>query len=195
MFNLSKTYLQGEQHDAKTLAKIKDYERITDNIQKEITLFVCKLMEKELSPAQSCNSQGIVRIADELESVADYLDRLVTYHTRFNQKELLHGEARDEFFKFFDNVHNFYKTVCNSLLDRQIHDASVIDRKSEELRVLAESIREKHIERVSKGTYGPLTALTYSDMVVALRKIRSHTHNISQALTRLDKACEAQKNG
>ena len=34
---------------------------------------------------------------------------------------------------------------------------------------------------VFKIIYSALTALTYSDMVVSLRKIRSHTQNLAEA--------------
>jgi phosphate:Na+ symporter len=43
-------------------------------------------------------------------------------------------------------------------------------------------MREKHLDRISKGTYLPVTALTYSDMVVALRKIRAHAYLMAGAI-------------
>src|SRR5690606_38078418 len=61
---------ESSKEDEKRIAKIKDYERITDSIQKEITVFVCLLMEKSLTEKQSVHSQAIVREADALESVA-----------------------------------------------------------------------------------------------------------------------------
>ena len=42
-------------------------------------------------------------------------------------------------------------------------------------------MRDRHIERISKGEYEALSALTYSDMVVALRKIRAHAMNVAEA--------------
>jgi phosphate:Na+ symporter len=43
-------------------------------------------------------------------------------------------------------------------------------------------MREKHLDRISIGTYLPVTALTYSDMVVALRKIRAHSFLMAGAI-------------
>ena len=47
-------------------------------------------------------------------------------------------------------------------------------------------MREKHLDRISKGTYLPVTALTYSDMVVALRKIRAHSFLMAMAIENLN---------
>ena len=43
-------------------------------------------------------------------------------------------------------------------------------------------MREKYLDRISKGTYLPVTALTYSGMVVALRKIRAHSYLKASAI-------------
>ena len=184
MFKLTREYLESSDNDARTLAKIKDYERITDNIEKEVTLFVCRLMESPLSPRQSAKAQSIVRIADELESVSDYLDRLATYKTRFTSNGDFSGVVREEFFNFFDEVHSFYETITVGAGNSALVDQEKMNHKTIELKLKAEQIRENHVERISKGGYDPLTAMTYSDMVVALRKIRSHSHNIVEALTR-----------
>jgi phosphate:Na+ symporter len=57
-----------------------------------------------------------------------------------------------------------------------------IESKSHELQLSADSMREKHLDRISKGNYLPVTALTYSDMVVALRKIRAHSYLMAGAI-------------
>lgn len=163
--------------------KIKDYETITDNIQREITVFIVKLMETSMSEEESHLARSLMKEADELESIADYLDRLCSYTLRTPMSEVLVKESRDEFFRFFDEVKEYYRQVSNFIKSDESIDLSVVHRRSEELRARAESLRSHHLERVSKGEYSPLTALTYSDMVVALRKIRSHTQNLAEAHT------------
>jgi len=48
--------------------------------------------------------------------------------------------------------------------------------------VWADDMRDKHVDRISKGLYQPVSALTYSDMVVSLRKIRAHAINVAEAV-------------
>ncbi len=183
MLKVSKDFwLDEHEPDPKKHAKILDYERITDNIHKEITVFLCYVMEKPMSRQQSEQVQAMIKISDELESVADYIERLANYRDRFKNAESLNGESRAEFFGFMDEVTAFYALVANGLDDSRQLNMEVIRAKDQEIQLVADSIREKHIDRISKGVYQPVTALTYSDMVVALRKIRAHSYLMAGAV-------------
>ena len=182
MYKLNKEFWEADEYDAKMLAKIIDYERITDNIHKEITVFLCYVMEKPMSHHQSEQIQAMIKIVDELESVADYIERLANYRDRFKANEKLEGESRHEFFQFMDEVWEFFALVGAGLENDEALDMQKIEAKSHELQLWADSMREKHLDRISKGTYLPVTALTYSDMVVALRKIRAHSFLMAGAI-------------
>ncbi len=182
MYKLNREFWMAEKFDPKVLSKIIDYERITDNIHKEITVFLCYVMEKPMSHHQSEQIQAMIKITDELESVADYIERLANYRDRFKANEKLDGESREEFFQFLDDVWQFFELVGSGLDNGETLDMSAIEAKSHELQSWADSMREKHLDRISKGTYLPVTALTYSDMVVALRKIRAHSFLMATAI-------------
>ncbi len=182
MYRLTREFWFEDYADMKKLAKIIDYERITDNIHKEITVFLCYVMEKPMSHHQSEQIQSMIKIADELESVADYIERLVNYRERFKGTETLSGDSRTEFFQFLDEVWEFFQLVVKGLDSAEGLDMDKIESKSTELQLWADSMREKHLDRISKGAYAPVTALTYSDMVVALRKIRAHSMLMAGAI-------------
>lgn len=50
-----------------------------------------------------------------------------------------------------------------------------------------DNIRMKHLKRTAKsaeeGEYNPLAALTFSDMIVALRRVKNHSLNLAEALS------------
>jgi phosphate:Na+ symporter len=182
MYHLNREFWESSEYDPKKLAKIIDYERITDNIHKEITVFLCYVMEKPMSHHQSEQLQAMIKITDELESVADYIERLANYRERFKTGEALTGESRTEFFQFLDEVWSFFEMIGGSLDKGEAMDMTRVESKSHELQLSADSMREKHLDRISKGVYPPVTALTYSDMVVALRKIRAHSFLMAGAI-------------
>ncbi len=169
-----------KKSNADIVMKAKDYESITDNIQKEVTVFTVKVMESPLSERESIHARGILKEVDELESIADYIEKLICYSERTPISKLLKGEAKTDFTNLYKDVKDFYDTTIDEVNKSNI-DLSVTLRKSEQLRLSAENMRAKHLERISSGDFDALTALTYSDMIVALRKIRSHTQNVAQA--------------
>jgi phosphate:Na+ symporter len=182
MYKLNREFWNDNDYEPRKLAKIIDYERITDNIHKEITVFLCYVMEKSMSHHQSAQVQAMIKISDELESVADYIERLANYRERFKSAETLTGESRTEFFQFLDEVWDFFEMVVKGLDNGEDLDMSRVEAKSHELQLWADSMREKHLDRISKGSYQAVTALTYSDMVVALRKIRAHSSLMAGAI-------------
>lgn len=184
MFKVAKGYLETNDNDPKCLTKIKDYEQITDNIQKEISLFVCSLMERPLTSVESRRAQEFMRISDELESVADYLEKVVFFKSRFNRESDLHGESRTKLLNLFGEIESFFEEVSRSFA-QNIDDTSILMRKSETLRLLGEDIRDHHVESIGKGEFTPLTSLTYSDMIDSLKKARGHIHNLVKSLGRI----------
>jgi phosphate:Na+ symporter len=47
---------------------------------------------------------------------------------------------------------------------------------------LADEVRKNHLVRMKQGSCGALPALTFSDMAVALRRVKNHTVNQHEAL-------------
>lgn len=182
MFETTKEYILLDKEDSKTLAKINNFENITDNIEKEITIYLCQVMEKPLEAHQTHKVQSIIRISDEFESIADYLANLAHYKSRFmTEAGPLKGQGREDFLNLVDNVWEFVHLCCNGIESPESFDETIMIRKSDELITLSNSLRERHLGRIKDGEYKPLTGMTYSDMVVALRKIRSHAFNVGQA--------------
>jgi phosphate:Na+ symporter len=184
MFEITKEYLLEAKEKPEKLDEIHNHEKNTDDIQKEVTLFVCRVMEKQLTVSQSAHAQSLVRLADELESVADYLDRIANYRGQFGEELALDGEAGTDFYALYDEVWSFFRETTRGIDSDNLPDEGTIFNKSEELSLQANSIRDSHIQRVGQGKYSALSSMTYSDLVVALRKVRSHSLNIAQALHR-----------
>lgn len=185
MYGVCRKFLDNPK--TKHLTKISDYEKVTDNMQKEVTVFMCKVMERPMSEAQSLRASAIVKVVDEFESVADYLERIVVYKNRF-QIEEQNDPSSDEYYKFMDKVWEFFVDCANGFWGKVQYDLDDMYKRSEQLRIWSHDIRDRHLDRVSKGEYEPLTALTYSDMVVALRKIRAHALNVAEAVAMTKKS-------
>ena len=46
----------------------------------------------------------------------------------------------------------------------------------------ANKIRDRHLEMVQNNDYPPLFGLTFSDIMIALRRIKNHTLNVVDAV-------------
>jgi phosphate:Na+ symporter len=182
MFKVTEQYLREGASSGRVLAKIKDYERITDNMHREIHRFLTLLAENQLTQNQSRTLMQYLKIADELESIADFLDKIASYNTRYIQS----GENvkwRDDFMLYFNEIQQFYFLVTENAPILPEVDHKKINILAQKLKISAESLREEHLKRLSSVDGSALSLMTYSDMVVCLRKIRGHTLKLHQALS------------
>jgi phosphate:Na+ symporter len=181
LFSLTEQYLTQGSSSGRTLAKIKDYERITDNMHQEIHRFLGSLIEKSLTYNQAQTVQGYIKIADDLENIADYLDKLASYNTRYIQSGS-QSAWREEFMVFFFEVKNFYQLISKNLPLRPDTDEKSIQLMAQRLKIAAETLREEHLKRLGVTEGEALSLMTYSDMVVSVRKIRGHSLKLHSSL-------------
>jgi len=164
--------------------KVTALEEETDVMQHEITTFVVTLMQAgSASNSQSDRAYSYVRAADELESIADYAASLCSYMKRLDKHELdFSPEAWKDLLDFHREIFAFFILVCNDFKNEDLVNSRKIYEEARRLNDLADAIRDNHLKRMKAGCCGALPALTFSDMAVALRRIKNHTVNLHEAL-------------
>jgi phosphate:Na+ symporter len=164
--------------------KIKELEDETDVMQHEITTFTVALMQAGgASKAQSDRAYGFVRAADELESIADYVRSFSGYMHRLDKHELdFSDDAWRDLMTYHQEVVNFFSLVCKTFNDQDYSSTKEIYSEASRLNDLADEVRKAHLERMKSGACNALPALTFSDMAVALRRIKNHTVNLHEAI-------------
>ena len=164
--------------------KVTSLEDETDIIQHEITTFTVTLMQSGgASTEQSDRAYAYIRAADELESIADYAASLCSYMKRLDKYELdFTEEGWKDLLNFHHEVFAFFTQVCRAFNNEDPSSTRKIYDEANRLNDLADSIRKGHLDRMKLGTCGALPALTFSDMAVAMRRIKNHTVNLHEAL-------------
>jgi len=164
--------------------KVTALEDETDVMQHEITTFVVTLMRSgNATNVQSDRAYGYVRAADELESIADYAASLCSYMKRLDKHELnFSQDAWDDLHKFHHEVFGLFTRVCKAFNDEDRSSTRQIYDEANRINDLADKIRKSHLVRMKDGSCEALPALTFSDMAVALRRIKNHTVNLHEAI-------------
>ena len=168
MFVKSSEYIQTVPGHPKALARIKKYEDITDRINYEMKEFVQDLIEHNLNSEQSKECLSLLSISREFENIADYINKFVTYKTRLSLSGDLTPQKLSVVSELFDECHSLFYLSCQELIGQKKIEATLMLKKSQELKVKCESARFD----LSDGN------LVFSDMLIALRKIRSHSYSL-----------------
>ncbi len=164
--------------------RLKTLEDETDVIQHEITTFTVAMMQAGgSSNEQSDHAYSYVRAADELESIADYARNFSSYMKRLDKHDLdFSEEGWKDLKNYYEEVITFFKTVCEAFREDEISSTREIYAEATRLNDLADQVRKNHVDRMKAGSCNALPALTFSDMAVALRRIKNHTVNLHEAL-------------
>jgi phosphate:Na+ symporter len=183
LFGQTAAFLDASELDPAAKSAIDHAEGVTDNIQKEVTIFLTTVLQMQVTPNQASRAYALLRLADEVESVADYCQALSGYHVRLLERgEQFTPEARTDLKALFDGIRALFEAAAERVADGE--DRVQIDdllARGNELSKEADAIREGHLERIKAGQCEALAGLTFSDMVVALRRIKNHSINMLEA--------------
>jgi phosphate:Na+ symporter len=180
-------YVRLQADDPALFERINHLENITDNIQMEMTLFITEVMQLPLSADGSKRGYSLIRLSDELESIVDYCENLAKYRARLFRDNLkFSDDAQRHFEELLNLTGEFLREAAEFVIQEQ--DADMEDeavrrliKLSDAMGARADEVRDGHLARVRAGSCDPLAGMVFSDMVVALRRIKNHTVNLIDA--------------
>ena len=182
MMNLLRDSLFAEKADEEAHRKIFRREDILDNVQKEITEFLGGLLAGNVTRDIIDESRGQIRLADEYESISDYIAGILKMQIKLRNNKLMPSqEGQREMLELHDCTTNYLKFICVSLCERTNILSEAVMR-SDELTRMMKDFRGRHLERLASGETSPLLSLVVPDMLIAYRRINDHALNIAEVL-------------
>ncbi|MEX2672108.1 MAG: Na/Pi cotransporter family protein [Phycisphaeraceae bacterium] len=175
--------LDQEKPDEKLVRKIFHREQIMDNMQQEIIDFVTDLLTGEVPHSITAEGREQLRIADEYESVSDYVSTVLKSHLRLRKADLsLTDEERATVMELHDRV-TAYVEMVNTWVQARDRDAlSRAETESEIVTRRIKQLREQHLVRLTDEKVNPIQSMSYTAMLNAYRKIKDHALNIVEAM-------------
>jgi len=176
--------LNGKDHNNKAQEKILHREEITDNIQREIVDFVSSLMRSDISMELVSECRHQLRIADEYESIGDYITVLVKLYGKLQKTESSIVQKDVEMLiKLHERVYDYLNILGTAL---KHNDTDIIVRarsEGENITKMAKDIRDSHLSDIKdNNTIDSAFTLAFIDMLQSYRKIRAHAFNIAEAI-------------
>lgn len=197
----SAAYVRAKQDDTAVHARIEHLEQITDNIQMEITLFITEVLQLPMTAEQAKRGYALIRISDEMESVADYCQAVTRYRSRMFRENLKLSEpAITDLDGLLKQAHEFALAAMKFVITHnEAHmsddEVRVLIKMADAIGVQADRVRDSHLARMKDGSCEALAGLVYSDLIVALHRIKNHSVNIIDArIGRWEERREALRN-
>ena len=164
------------------IKKVFEWEEQTDMYNREIGRFLEHVIETDLTREQSLQVHAYISVADEMESIGDYIKKLAISGSNYKKNNSFDDRIKSDFSELIQDVQSFFYDSMH--LFEQNLDIDFQKMKEQTLKILekANTFRQNHVNIIIENNTGPLGILDYSDMVNTIRRIRSHTFGICKAL-------------
>jgi phosphate:Na+ symporter len=179
-----KKVLAGES-DYRTEEHIIHREAVLDNVQKEVTEFLGKIMVKRAPTEVSARVKRLLRMSDELESVSDETATILRAVRRLRkggqkfspQSQRTLEEVHDKVAASAEKISGFLRSP------RPKFDLALVETESQELGDFIRECRRRQLDRVGPDDPGsPTRVLAELDILNAYERIRSYYLNIAEIL-------------
>ena len=183
MFGWLQTLLKSSDPDEELERKLLHREETLDIVEREIMEFLAALIRGSIPRDVATETRRQLRIADEYESISDYLAGLL----KLDRKRRTAGfsfstGAHDELLALHDRVAAYVAEITQALKDGNVDILSHARTDGDVITRLFKDARRNHIARLEAGECEVLNGLIFSDMIQSYRKIKDHAINIAEAV-------------
>lgn len=170
-----------------TVQKTIDEEENIDIMQDEVVAFMTGLLAANIPEDLIDEARCQLRMADEYESVSDYIGRILKYQVKLDKAGLQYEELElERMLKLHDMMDDYLKTVGRSYQRRQ---PELLEKATEQSKLISQSVRDMRNEMLEQMARNkeipPRLSVTYNRQIIAHRRVRDHAVNIAEAITGL----------
>ncbi len=186
MMHMLKRILSNKEPDKQVAEQLFRQENDLDVIQKEIVEFIGDMMAGNITHEVMQDASSHLRMADELESISDYIQGLLKLRLKMRNTDL---RFSDQGLKDLTDLHEKveeYIDLINEGIERENNTPeyfSIMQTKGLAVTNLMKECRSRHLARVGDGVASPLMSLIYTDMLTGYRRIKDHAFNIAEVLS------------
>ncbi|MFH1359844.1 MAG: Na/Pi cotransporter family protein [Candidatus Omnitrophota bacterium] len=170
-------------NDEKDLDKVAQYERITDNLQSEITQYVIELSQRELASEESQEIPVLIHNVNDIERVGDHSTNIAELaEAKIDEKIVFSPEAIKELNMMSHELQEMLKETEEALKQNDPMIAQNILKREERINEYQIRFKESHIDRLNHGVCVLSSNFTFLDFIDNLEKIADHLTNIAQGV-------------
>ena len=175
-----------EDRDYKKLGQWKRIETFLDSMQREITAYLTKVYQSEVTETEAREISSLMRMTNNIERIGDSVENIAQVTENIIENNIPFTDAAMEDLKnisgtvleFLDHVTAGIQKSGKNFMDRAIELENDIDS-------LREKMRHDHIARLREGECKIDPGLYYIDLLANLEKMGDYCFNIAQAVAGL----------
>ncbi len=176
--------LQQDERDAGLADRLRKREQVLDSMQDEIAEFVTNLLSGSVPHSVAEEARRQLRLADEYESISDYITNLDKFDRKLRRDGLRFTDAqRTGLLKLNQDTDAYLREVNEALVQGNRNVLTKTDTVSDRLRKEIKRLRRQHLDDLSAGDIRPLVSVAFLAALNAYSRVRDHARNIAEVVS------------
>lgn len=165
---------------------VEDIEAVTKNekiinaMQEALMEYLIKVDNLSLNEEQKKHVNTLFNMITDIERVGDHADNLSENARYLINNNLTFSDLAVEDLKdITENSLNAFETALNAEGKNSLQVVRDVNKFEDKVDMLEDELREKHIERLSKGECIPQAGIIFLDIISNLERVSDHATNIA----------------
>lgn len=170
----------------KRYKRLKSYEKISDRIEIEITEYITKLSNEEITNDTSLQLRSILNICSELERIGDiYYQVSLVLKDKNESNVYFLPDQRNSINEMLDLIGEAFKIMVSNLdvSNYKLISKEEANKKEKQINKLRDYLREENLNQIGEEGYNIKSAMVYNNVFNSLEKVGDHIYSISEAVT------------
>ncbi len=175
-----------EQDDPdKELAnRLQQREQVLDSIQDEISTYITNLLSGNIPHAVADEARLQLRMADEYESVSDYIANLDEFDRKLRRDGHRFSTGHRAALHDLNAYLSEYLAAINEALAHNNRNVLVeTSPAAKRIKNQIKQFRRTHLEELSGGSIAPLISVAYLAALNAYSRVLDHSQNIAESIS------------
>jgi len=174
-----------EKERRKWVKKLVKYEEITDNMEIEITEYITKLADKEITPKTSIRLRTYMNIANDLERIGDIYFQMAKTIENKNERNLYFlPKQREQLGNMVNLVGEAFDQMVENL-SMSSYDRVTKSKAREhedQINTLRNELRNENLDELGTENYNVEVAMIYNTLFSSLERVGDHIINVTESI-------------
>ena len=174
-----------EKKKLKMLKKLRKYEEITDQMEIEITEYITKIADQEITRDTSTKLRSILNICNDLERTGDLFYQISkSMDKKIEEKIFFLPEHRNNLLEMTALVQNAFTVMNKNLAEPHYRDVTKDEAMAaeHEINLFRDKIREANQASIGTSEFNVKSSMIYMNIVNMLESVGDHMINVTESI-------------
>lgn len=176
--------MQQDEPDLALADRLKHRERVLDSIQDEVSEFITDLLSGNVPHAVAEEARRQLQLADEYESVSDYIANLDKFDRKLRRDQHRFTESQRTGLAEINRQLAEYISQVNEGFAKQNRSALIkTEELAQRIRDNLKQLRKQHLDDLSNGDIPPVVSVAFLAALNAYSRVRDHIHTVAEIVS------------